>query len=116
MGQRRRRPRENPSEAAERQSLFREVNERIQQLGESFDLAEEPFHIVCECGNDGCHEMIELSESEYEQVRQNPERFAVLPGHEIPEVERIVGANDGFLIVEKVGEGGRIAAARDPRR
>lgn len=38
---------------------------------------------------------------EYEQLRQNPLRFAVLPGHEIADIEEVVERNERFLVVEK---------------
>jgi hypothetical protein len=116
MGQQSRQPRLSPDEAAERQSLFRDVNERIRELGDRFDLPDEPVGVVCECGHKDCHETIELSAAEYEVVRQSPARFVVLPGHEIDSVEQVVADEGRYLIVEKVGEGSRIAAQRDPRR
>jgi hypothetical protein len=102
MGQHHRRPRTSAEAVAERQSLFRELNERIQKLGDRFDLPDDPVGIVCECGNEGCHEMIALTGDEFQQVRQTPARFAVLPGHESPSAGRVVAANDRFLVVEAV--------------
>jgi hypothetical protein len=104
MGQRLPRPRIGAGEAAERQSLFREVNERIHELGDRFDLSGEPLVIVCECGNDGCHALLELAPADYEPVRRSPGRFVVVPGHELPAVERIVAGNERFLVVEKIGD------------
>jgi hypothetical protein len=39
--------------------------------------------------------------SEYASVRRHPTRFIVVPGHEDGDIERIVGARDGYLVVEK---------------
>jgi hypothetical protein len=52
----------------------------------------------------------------YESVRANPRRFIVKPGHERRELERVVDARDGYLVVEKVGDAGAVAerAARRP--
>ena len=61
-----------------------------------------PFH--CECGQTTCLEKIDLPPSLYEQILGERYRFVVLPGHEQPGVERIVEEDEGFLIVEKVGE------------
>lgn len=103
MGQRLPQPRISANGAAKRQSLFREVNERIHELGDRFDLTEKPATIVCECGNEQCHALIELPAGRYQQVRRNPGRFVVLPGHDAPGAERIVLAADRFLVVEKIG-------------
>jgi hypothetical protein len=65
-----------------------------------------------------CSEYISLTHDEYEQVRQHPARFAVKPGHVLPEVERIVdhGGTDGrYTVVEKFEKAAEIAAHFDPR-
>ncbi len=43
-----------------------------------------------------------------------PTHFAVLPRHEVADVERVVAENDRFLVVEKFGEGGKAAIRLDP--
>jgi hypothetical protein len=116
MGQQPRQPRVSADEAAERQSLFRDLNERIRELGERFDLPDEPVEVVCECGHRDCRETIALSATEYELVRQSPARFVVLRGHEMESVEHVVADKGEYLIVEKVGKGGRIATERESRR
>jgi hypothetical protein len=102
-------------EIARHQSLFREVNERIEELAETFDLKDE-LTILCECGSGACDERIVLRERDYEALRRVPTHFAVLPGHEIPDVERIVERHDGFVVVEKFGESAKAAIRLDPRR
>ena len=116
MGQRGRPPRANAEDVAQRQSVFREVNERIEEAATEFELRANLLMIVCECGNDGCREMLRLTTSEYKALRRSPTRFAVVPGHEIPAVERVVAGNERFATVEKLGDAGRTAAALDPRR
>ena len=49
-------------------------------------------------------------------MRTNPRAFIVYPGHIYPEVERIVAGNGRYMTVEKLGDGGEIAEALDPRR
>jgi hypothetical protein len=93
---------------AQRQALLREVNERILEVNERIHEiagdfgAAERFSILCECGADECQERIELTQTEYEHLRRMPTRFAVLRGHDVPAVERVVQANDRFVTVEKV--------------
>jgi hypothetical protein len=69
---------------------------------------------ICECGSESCLETIQLTSSEYEAVRADPTRFAVVSGHE-DEDERLVVAFDRFTLVEKTGAGARIVRATDPR-
>jgi hypothetical protein len=97
------------------QSLFREVNERIDELAETFDLRDE-VPILCECGIADCNERIVLTQAEYDNLRRVATHFAVLPGHDIPDVERVVEENDRFVVVEKFGESAIVAIKLDPRR
>ena len=98
--------------AARNQAFFREVNERIEELSRpAYSRA-----FICECCNETCHETLSIAIDEYEQMRSDGNRFAVLPGHEVPEVEEIIDANDRYLIVAKLGTGGRVAEQLDPRQ
>jgi hypothetical protein len=82
------------------EALFREVNERIDQL--QADLGgSNTFEIVCECGTTDCIERFSITSDEYGALRQDVHRFAVVPGHERPEVERTVEKRAGYLVVEK---------------
>jgi hypothetical protein len=111
--------REVPGETARQialsQALFREVNERIKEIAAGFDPAE-GFSIFCECGSSECQERIELTQTEYEHLRRMPTHFALLRGHEMPAVERIVQANDRFVTVETFDDNGVVATMLDPRR
>jgi hypothetical protein len=99
------------------EAVFREVNERIEDLAETFDLTSEMLDLVCECGDASCVERITMTHPEYEQVRSESHLFAVYPGHEIPDVERVVDKRKGYDIVEKnQGAPERIAEQTDPRR
>ena len=98
------------------EAVFREVNERIEDLAEGFALTSQPLDLVCECGDASCRERITMSHGEYEQLRSESHRFAVYPGHEATDVEAIVERRDGYDIVEKeTGAPERIAEETDPR-
>src|SRR3954470_12672789 len=97
--------------AAKNQSLFREVNERIEELRPHDMLIE----FACECIDTDCAASLLLSDEEYEQVRQFPTHFIILPGHELDDVERIVEQNERYAIVEKFGAAGPAAVRLDPR-
>jgi hypothetical protein len=98
--------------AAENQSLFREVNERIEELRPPSTFVE----FVCECSTDPCNEMVELTQQEYAALRSDPNRFAVSPGHVVPEAENVVDRTDRYEIVAKLGAGVPVAERLDPRR
>ena len=98
------------------EAVFREVNERIEGLAETFDLKSEPLDLVCECGDATCVQRITMSLSDYEELRSDPHQFAVHPGHEIPAVETVVGKRKGYVIVEKdPGVPQQVAERTDPR-
>jgi hypothetical protein len=98
------------------EAVFREVNERIEGLAETFDMKSEPLDLVCECGDAACVQRITMSHTDYEQLRSDPRRFAVHPGHEIPVVETVVCKRKGYDIVEKDhGVPEQVAEQTDPR-
>jgi hypothetical protein len=106
-----------PREArlAKNEALFRGVNERVRDVkGDAADPGER-IRFVCECGRDDCLEEIELTVAEYEAVRAVPTQFAVKPGHEFWEVERVLTDNDRYSVVEKHEEEAVIARETDPR-
>jgi hypothetical protein len=98
---------------ARNEALFREVNERVEAVGERAGL--DMLDFICECGDANCTAAVSLTESEYEQVRADPVHFAVLPGHVLPEVEDVVFESDRFQVVRKHAEEQEIARATDPR-
>jgi len=94
----------------ENEALYRSVNEKIEDLNQSFGLLAETMAVVCECGRLECSEQIELDIPTYEHVRSDPTFFVILPGHEEPDVETIVEEHGTFNVVRKdPGEPARIA-------
>jgi hypothetical protein len=93
------------SRQARNEALLREVNERIAQLGESAQSwsPDGVIEFLCECGVEGgCGERLRMPLDVYETVRAQDDRFAVLPGHETPEIERAVDWTDEYVIVDKI--------------
>ena len=100
---------ERIEQRARNESLFREVNDRIEELSENVEaqgIAPEggliEFH--CECGRDGCTERVQMTVAEYQHVRADNDRFALAPGHETPEMEVVVERGDRFVVVDKLPE------------
>jgi hypothetical protein len=95
--------------AARNEALFREVNENIAQLEERYGaIATEPVYI-CECANAGCAEQIAIDPDTYSRVRAEPRLFFIRPGHEDPQIERVLERHRDYLVVEKTGTAGTIA-------
>ena len=100
----------------ENEILFREVNERVEALNEAFNAVTDRVSIVCECGRIDCVDRISMTLTAYEEVRREPTTFAVVPGHEIPDVESVVAEGEGYVVVRKdPGAVARLAAEEDPR-
>ncbi len=98
------------------EALFREVNERVEGLARDFGVEDEPLELLCECGNGGCFERIRMSTDDYRELRSDPARFAIVPGHDEPAVERVVERRGGYDVMQKhAGDPARIAAETDPR-
>jgi hypothetical protein len=87
---------------AKNESLFREVNERIEEAARRTAPLDMEAGFVCECAALACTERLPITLVDYEQARSEPTWFVVLPGHERPEVERL-------------GKAGNEAEERDPR-
>jgi hypothetical protein len=104
---------EGKQRVAMNEATFRKVNEGM-------EVGQDPSGLmtfVCECGRMGCNKLIELTRAEYEDVRKNPRRFAILDGHEILDAEEIVERHDRYIVVEKSGDPeAEIVEHTDPRR
>ncbi len=90
----------------------RRVNEAIEQGEEGVETAV----FVCECGHLGCSSTVELGIAEYEEVRTGFNRFLVLPGHEIPEVDQVIERHRQHLVVAKRGAGAKAATRETDQR
>ena len=98
------------------EAVFRDVNERIQEVASTFDLTSEPLDLICECGDAACVARISLSRDEYEGIRKDPQLFAVASGHVAPDVEEVVETRAGYDVVRKYkGAPAEIARKTDPR-
>lgn len=100
---------------AKNETLFREINERVNELAARHGSDGHVYTYFCECSNPDCTLQIELTNATYEGVRAHSARFFVAPGHELPEIESVVERADGWWVVEKQDEAAEIAEDTDPR-
>ena len=86
---------------ADNESRFRDINERLESDLRRLPTDDEPVDFVCECGYLECTSSVPLTVAEYEQVRQDPTTFAMVPGHDIEDVEDVVFANERYAVARK---------------
>jgi hypothetical protein len=105
-----------PEEArvARTETVFRQANERVAEIAESFGSEEAEF--LCECADPGCDHRVKVPLDEYEDVREESTHFLVVDGHEVPKYERVMRRRRGYSIVKKFTRGLAAAVRRtDPR-
>lgn len=100
------------------QARFRYSNERLRRTAAHirFEPTDRvPF--LCECADRDCFEVVMLSLEEYDRLRAHPSWFLLVAGHEDDESpeERVLEAENGYAIVEKINAAGTAAARLQPR-
>jgi hypothetical protein len=81
------------------EDVFRQINDRIVELGERFGFRDDrPLELICECRDAACTERIAISRSAYERVRVMPHRHLVVAGHE--RSARVVARNRDYVVVD----------------
>ena len=90
---------------ARNEALMRTVNEELAAIDEratGWAEPEQQFEFQCECGEGyRCEGLMLMTLQEYEQVRSQRDRFAVVPGHENGQIEDVVEQADRYVIVDK---------------
>jgi hypothetical protein len=120
MGERERR-------VAENEATFRGANEQLRASFDRYDIpAGQDVPFLCECGDRRCTAVLLVGLDEYEAVRDDPNAFFIVPGHNDPETEQVVNeqgvdgiANvdgDRFAVVRKRDFVRDITERSDPRR
>jgi hypothetical protein len=100
---------------ATNEASFRDINERLSRGLQQVPGNPELLEFICECGRQTCEQHVELSLREYEEVRRDSRRFAVVPGHSIAGAERVVSSHSRFEVVEKIGDAVGLTDAADQR-
>jgi hypothetical protein len=100
---------------ADNESRFREINDRLEADLRRVGASDEAMEFVCECGHIECVASVKLTPAEYERVRGDATTFALLPGHEIEDVEDVVNGGEGYVVVRKRPEAWPVVQETDPR-
>lgn len=98
---------------ARNEELFQVVNRHIEELEEKLG-RRKTFSILCECGKKHCVDVFDVQPAVYQRVRSNPLLFFIVPGHEDPEVERVVERTPEYLVVEKTGRAAEVVREKSP--
>jgi len=108
---------EREKRMANNETLFREVNERVDDIATDFVGGDDrsTHEYFCECANADCTFRVTLTHAQYRGIRADPRQFVVLPLHFTPEVETLVAKNEGHWLVRKTGEAGEYVEKLDPR-
>jgi hypothetical protein len=85
----------------ENQMLFRSANERLDKRAQEYAPDGHRVPFLCECADDGCLGRVDLSRTEYQEVRSHRGRYVLLPGHRTVEGEVVVADNGRFQLAEK---------------
>lgn len=102
-------------QAAKNESTFRQANERLEEKAtELFGSDDDRTPCLCECEDERCTRVIQLTREQYEAVRANPRRFLMEAGHQEPD-DRVVQEAADYIVIEKSGEEGDLVAEHDPR-
>ncbi len=80
------------------EEVFRVVND---ELDGRAALRKIPRAYLCECADLACDETIALTHAEYRELRARRSHFVVIPGHEVPELERVVERQRSHFVVQK---------------
>jgi hypothetical protein len=98
------------------EAMYRSVNREIERASEEIgDGPRDRIEVLCECGDDGCSQTLDLTVAEYDEAHRQRDRFVVMPGHEDDEIERVVTRTERYLVVDKFGEAERVAEAEERR-
>lgn len=99
-------------------SAFRDANEQIlARAEEELTDGAQVVPFICECADEDCAAIVQLTRPEYEEVRTDSRQFVNVIGHERAEgLVTVVSTNHNHLVVRKAGRAGEIAYELDLRR
>ena len=98
---------------ARNEDLFRQVNEKIDDLAARHGDDVHVYEFFCECSDAGCSERVRLTLPQYAHVRDDPARFVVVKGHVLEEIEHVIEQAEDHVLIEKRGRAGEVAIQLD---
>jgi hypothetical protein len=101
------------SRLARNEDLFRQVNEKIDDLAGRHGDDAHVYEFFCECSDVDCSERVHLTLPQYAHVRDDPTRFVVVKGHVVEEIEHVIERAEDHVLIEKHGRAGEVAIQLD---
>jgi hypothetical protein len=98
---------------ARNEDLFRQVNDRIDDLATAHGSDTHTYDFFCECSDLSCSERVHLTLGEYAHIRADPSRFVVVKGHVLDEIEHVIERAEDHVLIEKHGHAGAVAIELD---
>jgi hypothetical protein len=90
------------------EAAFRRANLTLEETyrgatwGDRGDPGPSPF--ICECSSTRCTAIVQLTLDEFEEFRDRPDQFVVVPGHVVSGFKRVVAETDRFAVLEADGD------------
>ena len=89
----------------ENEAIFKKLNGEVKDFvledASDTEFARKKLNFYCECSDLRCRQRIILTAKEYEDIHKNKKQFIIKHNHHIPEIEKIVSENNGYILVEK---------------
>ena len=89
---------------AENEVIFRQRNHAMKNMAREVLVNDNEVDVslefICECSDEECRDTVRLPISEYEKARKNSAQFIIVPGHDRPDIERVI-KREGYAVVEK---------------
>jgi hypothetical protein len=95
------------------EAAFRVANDRMAAWEET--PGEQPQLFFCECSDLECRDKVPLMRGEYDEIRRSSERFVVVPGHEVDDVEEVVDDRGTHNVILKPAAVWHLTRGTDPR-
>lgn len=94
--------------------FLREANERIRLVNAKFLTKDGSVELFCECGANGCMELLQIPSSAYDHARGNEQLFLSSPGHEHLGHECVEAHGETYLVVRSHQKAADRPDARNP--
>jgi hypothetical protein len=95
---------------ARNDAIFRKANEGISGVAEAAEFAQ-PIPFICECADPLCRDMVVMTLTDYQAIRQDPTTFLNVPGHQVSSQgwAQVIENHDTYVVVAKIGPAAKVA-------
>jgi hypothetical protein len=87
------------SDEERKRRFLREANDRIRLVNAKFAITDGNVELFCECGANGCMELLQIPASAYDYARGDKQLFLSRPGHEHLGLDCVEAHGHTYLVV-----------------